>query len=127
MSALRQKLVREGMTASGAELPFELYHARLLFEEQLDIQTVWRCLPKFPAACAKFAVSGINFPDISDRETLEKRLLNGDFRARNCLWKLKNAIFPAKFPISRELGRRRVRSALRRQPAFSKRHQPLLE
>jgi hypothetical protein len=30
---------------------------------------------------------------------------------------LKSAIFPVKFPVSREFGRRRVRSALRRQPA----------
>jgi hypothetical protein len=47
---------------------------------------------------------------------LEKRLLNGDFRPRNCLWKPKNAIFPVKFPVSREIRWRRVRSALRRQP-----------
>jgi hypothetical protein len=32
-------------------------------------------------------------------------------------WGPENSKFPVKFPVSRELGRRRVRSALRRQPA----------
>jgi hypothetical protein len=41
--------------------------------------------------------------------------------------RLKIAKFPVKFPVSKELARRRVRSALRRQPAFSLSNQALSE
>jgi hypothetical protein len=49
---------------------------------------------------------------------LEKRLRPGDLRLRNRLCQPKTAAFPEKFPVSREFGRRRVRTALCRQPVI---------
>ena len=47
---------------------------------------------------------------------LEKRLRHSDLRLAVRLCAHKNAVLPVKFPVSRELVWRRVRSALRRQP-----------
>jgi hypothetical protein len=73
--------------------------------------------PEVPVPCFKSPVLQKIFPVNLGRELLEKRLQHSGFLLRNRPGSLKNAKFPVKFPVSREFAWRRVRSALRRQPA----------
>ena len=72
--------------------------------------------PQFAVTLGKFAVSRIVFPDQFSREMLEEWPQHRDLRLSCSSRCAENAVFSVKFPVCREFARRRVRSALRRQP-----------
>jgi hypothetical protein len=96
-------------------------------EAFLRRQIQWRHFTdEFPVIGSKIPVLRNNFPVNWSRE-----LLLSDYSAalsctKNVFRSLKIVEFTAKFPDSREISWRRVRSALQRQPAFNSLNQALL-
>jgi hypothetical protein len=71
---------------------------------------------KFAVVGSKIPVPRNNFPVSLSREFLAKRLQTALFCANPVSKCLRIAEFPVKFPDSREIARRQVRSALQPQP-----------
>ena len=65
----------------------------------------------------QFSVLGGKFPVPVLREFLKKDLQHSHFFDDKSLITSENPILPVKFPVSREFGGSRVRSALPRQPS----------